>query len=178
MNSRVSTIMVNICIDRFREKSTKMWNGKCNLAKEPPPGMVQNNLNIRNGPYNDTSSMRSVSSEDISTSDLPTACCSSNATNPAIKSGRRFQLLQVRDYLFVFCQWKFIKNNRSTVEMIAARRISSFMQKKRITVKMSRNRNLRKKTVVFPHFTEKKWLFYRIALDILCFISTYQWIHD
>lgn len=74
-----------------------MWNGKCNPAKEPPAGMMQNesNLNIRNGPANDTSSMRSVSSEDISTSDLPSACCSSNATNPAIKSGRRFQLLQV-----------------------------------------------------------------------------------
>lgn len=85
-----------IFIDRFRKKSATMWNGKCNLAKEAPPGMVQNNLNIRNGPWNDTSSMRSVSSEDISTSDLPTLCCNSNATNPAIKSGRRFQLLQVK----------------------------------------------------------------------------------
>lgn len=77
-----------------------MWNGKCNPGKEPPPGSIQNqsNLNIRNGPANDTSSMRSVSSEDISTADLPTICCSSNATNPAIKSGRRFQLLQVSSY--------------------------------------------------------------------------------
>lgn len=75
----------------------KMWNGKCNPGKEAPPGTIQNqsNLNIRNGPSNDTSSMRSVSSEDISTADFPTGCCGSNATNPAIKSGRRFQLLQV-----------------------------------------------------------------------------------
>lgn len=79
--------------------AVKMWNGKCHPGKEAPPGTIQNqsNLNIRNGPSNgDTSSMRSVSSEDISTSDLPSYCCSSNATNPAIKSGRRFQLLQVR----------------------------------------------------------------------------------
>lgn len=77
--------------------SIKMWNGKCHRAKEPPPGpvQIQNNLNVRNGSANDTCSMRSVSSEDISTSDLPSTCCSSNATNPAIKSGRRFQLLQV-----------------------------------------------------------------------------------
>lgn len=78
-------------------QALRMWNGKCNPAKDPPVGTIQNqnNLSIRNGPANDTSSMRSVSSEDISTSDLPSACCSSNATNPAIKSGRRFQLLQV-----------------------------------------------------------------------------------
>lgn len=83
--------------NRKKQKQKNMWNGKCNPGKEPPPGSMQNqnDLNIRNGPATDTSSIRSVSSEDISTSDLPTACCSSNATNPAIKSGRRFQLLQV-----------------------------------------------------------------------------------
>lgn len=87
-----------------------MWNGKCNPGKEPPPGSMQNqnDLNIRNGPANDTSSMRSVSSEDISTSDLPTACCSSNATNPAIKSGRRFQLLQVCVFLLLTSSRLFV----------------------------------------------------------------------
>lgn len=81
-----------------KNQVANMWNGKCNLAKEPPSNALQTqtNLNIRNGQRNDSASMRSISSEDISTSDLPsTCCCSSNATNPAIKSGRRFQLLQV-----------------------------------------------------------------------------------
>lgn len=74
-----------------------MWNGKCDLANEPSSNTLQvpTNLTIRNGQANDTTSMRSISSEDISTADVPTTCCSLTATNPAIKSGRRFQLLQV-----------------------------------------------------------------------------------
>lgn len=87
-----------------------MWNGKCNLAKENPnASQTESNLNIRNGQATDTASMRSVSSEDISTSDLPTTCCNSNATNPAIKSGRRFQLLQVGVFqMFIVFVRKFL----------------------------------------------------------------------
>lgn len=90
-----------------------MWNGKCNPGKEPPMGMIQNNLNIRNGPSNDTSSMRSISSEDISVSDLPTSCCMSNATNPAQKSGRRLQLLQVwyKFFFYFVCRSLFLFSN-------------------------------------------------------------------
>lgn len=95
-----------------------MWNGKCNPAKEPPLGMIQNNLNIRNGPANDTCSITSVSSEDISTSDLPTACCSSNATNPAKKGGRRFSLLQVSFHVHMDIQ------RRKNTEIIKNRHIS------------------------------------------------------
>lgn len=85
-----------------------MWNGKINNLSKDPAGSAVNlapmNLNIRNniGQTNDTVSVRSISSEDVSTSDLPTTCCNSNATNPAIKSGRRFQLLQVFSFLNSF----------------------------------------------------------------------------
>lgn len=87
-----------------------MWNGKINNLSKDPAGNAVNlapmNLNIRNniGQTNDTVSVRSISSEDMSTSDLPTTCCNSNATNPAIKSGRRFQLLQVFSFL-IHCFW-------------------------------------------------------------------------
>lgn len=86
-----------------------MWNAKINNLSKDPAGNAVNlapmNLNIRNniGQINDTLSVRSISSEDISTSDLPTTCCNSNATNPAIKSGRRFQLLQVFSFQIHIC---------------------------------------------------------------------------
>lgn len=92
-----------------------MWNGKINNLSKDSAGNAVNlapmNLNIRNniGQTNDTVSVRSISSEDISTSDLSTTCCNSNATNPAIKSGRRFQLLQVFSFckILFYSEWQF-----------------------------------------------------------------------
>ncbi|XP_031627256.1 uncharacterized protein LOC116343374 [Contarinia nasturtii] len=104
-----------------------MWNGKCNLAKGTPSGPIQNqnNLNIRNGSTNDTCSLRSVSSEDISTSDLPSTCCSSNATNPAIKSGRRFQLLQMIILPFIPILALIIQTSYSLNELLKSQIDSS-----------------------------------------------------
>lgn len=73
-----------------------MWNGKCNPGKEQAyPTSLETNLNMRNGQTNDISSLRSISSEDVSTAEFTNNCCNSDATNPAIKRGRQFQLLQV-----------------------------------------------------------------------------------
>lgn len=90
-----------------------MWNGKCNMVKETPAASIPNQtkLHITNGQQNDTTSLRSVSSEDISTNDFPTTCCSFGATNPAIKSGRRFQLLQVSVLYIPICLLLFLDRN-------------------------------------------------------------------
>lgn len=56
---------------------------------------VASSINIRNG-HNaaDVSSLRSVSSDDVSAT-IEGHCCSAEARNPAVKQGRRIQLLQV-----------------------------------------------------------------------------------
>lgn len=80
-----------------------MWNGKCKpaamdqvvtkteLSTEIMPNM---NMGTRNT-QTDANSLRSVSSEDISSINSTATCCNSDATNPAIKRGRQFQLSQV-----------------------------------------------------------------------------------
>lgn len=53
---------------------------------------IQPNIQVSN--HLDKMSIRSVSSEDVSTT-VEGKCCSAAARNPAIKTGRRIQLMQV-----------------------------------------------------------------------------------
>lgn len=92
-----------------------MWNGKCKpavmdqaVAKTELSTEIMPNVNM--GTRNtmaDTNSLRSVSSEDISTINSTATCCNSDATNPAIKRGRQFQLSQVsRKKILLICKQK------------------------------------------------------------------------
>lgn len=66
-----------------------MSNEKCNNIRG------SSTLNIRNGhQHTDIASLRSVSSDDVSGT-IEGHCCSAEARNPAVKQGRRIQLLQV-----------------------------------------------------------------------------------
>lgn len=89
-----------------------MWNGKCKpaamdqvvtkteLSTEIMPNVNMGTTRLTQA---DTNSLRSVSSEDISTINSTATCCNSDATNPAIKRGRQFQLSQVSKKNNIFC---------------------------------------------------------------------------
>lgn len=68
-------------------------NGRCHRSNSPF-GNLQIHQNSKFSNQNDTMSIRSISSEDISGS-IEGHCCSAEARNPAIKRGRQIQLLQM-----------------------------------------------------------------------------------
>lgn len=72
-----------------------MWNGKNHVQKSPVPTYLNSCTQKSIVPAsNDVMSVRSISSEDISTAVDPKCC----ARNPAMKTGRRLQLFQVRKH--------------------------------------------------------------------------------
>lgn len=74
-----------------------MWidaNNQC-IAQSQSKVDLQTTVVVNNSQQNDLSSVQSISSDDISTDEVASNCCNLNATNPAIKKGRQFQLFQV-----------------------------------------------------------------------------------
>lgn len=71
-----------------------MWNGKCKAAPDETV-VTEIDVNARNGGLGDSNSINSVSSGDVSAISSMATCCNSDATNPAAKRGRQFQLSQV-----------------------------------------------------------------------------------